>query len=108
MKTFEEYINEADACKPVKGFIEDRDFFIAYKLCGIAKNPKTIDLQKFSREIENNKGEWKKGYVGAKRKKYKSAVNAWVKDVEPSEYLLITRPQTPTWSSDTLEVWYKK
>lgn len=108
MKTFAEYITEADACTPVKGFIEDREFFIAYKLCGIDKHPKTIDLQRILRDIQKNKAEWKKGHADAKGKKYKAAVNAWAKSKEPSEYLLITQPQTPSWSDDSLEIWYKK
>lgn len=112
MKTLAEYINEASA-KPMKGFIEGRDRFIAYKLkpetySGPARE---MDLHKIVWAISSKRAEdwdtWKKGYVDAKRKKYKSAVNAWAKDNPHAEYILSEKPQSPHWSSDTLEVWYR-
>lgn len=112
MKSFSEYINEAGA-KPMKGFIEGRDWFIAYKL-----KPETYsgsarenDLHRFAWEISTKRAAdystWKKGYVGAKGKKYKSAVNAWAKDNPHEEYILLTQPQSKWHSDDTLEIWYR-
>ena len=112
MKTLAEYIIEASA-KPIKGFIEGREWFIAYKL-----KPETYsgparenDLHRLVWEISTKRATdystWKKGYVDSKRKKYKSAVNAWAKDNPHEEYLILEKPQTKFNSSDCLEVYYR-
>ncbi len=112
MKSFAEYINEASG-KPMKGFIEGREMFIAYKL-----NPETysgpareMELHKLVWQISTKRAEdwdtWKKGHIDAKRKKYKSAVNAWAKSNPHAEYILSARAQTPSYSDDSLEVYYR-
>ena len=93
--------------KVVKGIFENSGSFIAYKLKDVSAASCEMELLRFKRDVATRENGWKHGCVGAKRKKYRTAINAWVRDMKPSKYILVTEPQTTWWSHDSLDIWYR-
>lgn len=95
--------------KSAKKFIYNLDGrFVAHQLIGVdSKFNRPFDLAKKYRDITNDPS-FKKGSIGAKHKSYRSAVNEWVKTVEPAEFIVYTKEESPSWKDDSLDVYYKK
>lgn len=66
----------------------------------------------FGRQLEDQakikafKEKAKSYHVGAKRKATKAAVNAWLREVKPSQVYAKWMADSPNYKDDSVEVWY--
>lgn len=82
--------------------------FVAHQLNDVTSEFKReFDASKKYRDIVNNPN-FKHGSIGCKHKSYKAAVNQWVKDVEPTEFMVLTQRESPSWKDDVIDVYYRK
>lgn len=99
-------LKEAKSSKKLIYTIGDR--FVAHQLDGVTSPfNREFDAAKKYRDISNDSN-FKHGSIGCKGKSYKSGVNQWVKDVEPTEFMVWTKKESPSWKDDVLDVYYKK
>ena len=99
-------LSEAKSSKKLIYTIGDR--FVAHQLDGVTSPfNREFDASKKYRDISNDPN-FKHGSIGCKGKSYKAGVNQWVKDVEPTEFMVWTKKENPSWKDDVLDVYYKK
>ena len=106
VKKLTESLTEAKSAK--KLIYELKDRFVAHQLHGVDSQFRNeFDAGKKYREISNDPS-FKHGFIGVKHKTYRAGVNQWVKDVQPTEFMVFTRKENPSWKDDVLDVFYKK
>lgn len=99
-------LKEARSSKKLIYTIGDR--FVAHQLDGVTSPfNREFDAAKKYRDISNDPN-FKHGSIGCKGKSYKTGVNQWVKTVEPTEFMVWTKKENPSWKDDVLDVYYRK
>lgn len=105
-ETTRDALDEAKSSKKLIYTIGDR--FVAHQLDGVTSPfNREFDASKKYRDISNDPN-FKHGSIGCKGKSYKAGVNQWVKDVEPTEFMVWTKKENPSWKDDVLDVYYRK
>lgn len=105
-ETTRDALDEAKSSKKLIYTIGDR--FVAHQLDGVTSPfNREFDAAKKYRDISNDPN-FKHGSIGCKGKSYKAGVNQWVKDVEPTEFMVWTKKENPSWKDDVLDVYYRK
>lgn len=99
-------VNEAKSSKKFIYTLGSR--FVAHQLNDVTSEFKReFDASKKYRDIANNPN-FKHGSIGCKHKSYKAGVNQWVRDVEPTEFMVLTQRESPSWKDDVIDVYYRK
>ena len=80
-------------------------FFYAYKIDEYDKELSHSEFIKLISKIKKDSS-FKKAYVDSKRCSYKTGLNKWLKIVNPSEYICMTRDE-PSYHNDSFEILYK-
>lgn len=109
MKTVYDYINEANAFlgTPRGGsFSDGKRRLVAYKLNGVNSEMNDLECARLWRKIQNDTS-WKKSYVDTKGKSYKPSIKKWIKEYDPSEYMLLTWDEQRMYHDDSLVIYYK-
>lgn len=105
-ETTRDALDEAKSSKKLIYTIGDR--FVAHQLDGVTSPfNREFDAAKKYRDVSNDPN-FKHGSIGCKGKSYKAGVNQWVKDVEPTEFMVWTKKENPSWKDDVLDVYYRK